>query len=29
MLGMDALEGHVLIHLPNQQSLYGSFFTIR
>lgn len=29
MLGMDALEGHVLIHLPAQQSLYGSFFTIR
>ncbi len=29
MLGMDALQGHVLIHLPGVQSLYGSFFTIR
>ena len=29
MLGMDALQGRVLIHLPGRQSPYGSFFTIR
>lgn len=29
MLGMDALKGHVLIHLPGKGTPYGSFFLAR
>jgi hypothetical protein len=29
MLGMDALQNQILVHLPGRNTFYGSFFLVR